>query len=158
MYGKNLLVALAAAAALGLAGCGARSLPAAPVALGGNAVAEFAGPGIPKVGGVYNGSVVESSQGRSIHAKLQITIKQSGSKFTGIFDVILKTVHDQFPILKGTVGTSQGKIVLHFVIEGNKGRNGKAVAYLTGSKLNGRAKVPPKNGPAVRFKYSATKS
>jgi hypothetical protein len=110
------------------------------------------------VAGVYNGTVAETSQGRTVHDKLKITIKQTGSHFTGIFDIILKTLQDQFPIEKGVVSVVHGKTELHFVIEGSPGRNAKAFAGITGSKLNGRAKVSAKNGPAVRFKYSATKT
>jgi len=113
---------------------------------------------VPDIGGVYKGTVVETSQGRSIKAPLKITIKQNGSKFTGIFDIILKTVSDEFPIIKGVVEVSHGKTVLHFVIEGSPGRNSRAHALLSGSTIKGKAKVPAKNGPAVRFKYSAKKT
>ena len=113
---------------------------------------------VPNVGGVYKGTVVETSQGRSIKAPLKITIKQNGNKFTGIFDIILKTVSDEFPIIKGVVEVSQGKTILHFVIEGSPGRNARAHASLAGSTIKGKAKVSAKNGPAVRFKYSAKKT
>ncbi len=113
---------------------------------------------IPKVGGVYNGNVTESSQGQRIKAKLKITLKQSGGKFTGIFDMILKTIQDQFPIIKGTVSSSHGKTILHFVIEGSPGRNAKATATIIGKSLKGKARVSKRNGPAVRFQYSATKA
>ncbi len=142
---------------LALAACGQRSAALVPNGspAGAAAPANPREPSVPKVGGVYEGTVVETSQGRSIKADLKITIKQSGSKFTGIFDVILKTVQDQFPIIKGVVATQHGKTVLHFVIEGSPGRNAKAVATLAGSTIKGKAKVSKKNGPAVRFKYSA---
>ena len=154
--GRTFVVTLVVIA---LSACGSRTAPFVPAG-GGDAGTQVYAVAVsePKIGGVYNGSVVESSQGRSIKAKLQITLKQSGSKCTGIFDIILKTVHDQFPIVKGAVTSEQGKTVLHFVIEGSPGRNAKAVAYLSGTKLKGRAKVPPHKGPAVTFKYSATKA
>jgi hypothetical protein len=113
---------------------------------------------IPKVAGVYDGTVVETSQGRSIKAKLKITLRQSGDKLTGIFDVILKTVQDQFPITKGVVVSSHGETILHFTIESSPGRNAKALARLVGKTLKGKAKVPPHNGPAVRFKYTTEKA
>lgn len=113
---------------------------------------------VPQVGGVYNGTATEKSQGRTIKAKLKITLKQSGGKFTGIFDMILKTIQDQFPIIKGSVLSSQGKTALRFVIEGSPGRNAKAHARLTGKLLKGTAKVSARNGPAVYFQYSATKT
>ncbi|HEX3456535.1 MAG TPA: hypothetical protein VHR97_01140 [Candidatus Baltobacteraceae bacterium] len=141
-----------------LAACSTRS--AAPVSPGfsaGQAPSGLRAP-VPDIGGVYKGTVVETSQGRSIKAPLKITIKQNGSKFTGIFDIILKTVSDEFPIIKGVVEVSHGKTMLHFVIEGSPGRNARAQAALSGSTIKGKAKVPPKNGPAVRFKYSAKKT
>lgn len=113
---------------------------------------------VPQVGGVYNGTVTETSQGRTVKAKLKITLKQSGAKFTGIFDMILKTIQDQFPIIKGSVLSSHGKTILHFVIEGSPGRNAKAVATLVGKALKGKARVSARNGPAARFQYSATKA
>jgi hypothetical protein len=159
MIDKLSRITLVTTVTLAVTACGSGSTPFVPAGGNGAAAPAFVTEAsIPKVGGVYNGTVVEPSQGRSIKAKLQITLKQSGSKFTGIFDVILKTVHDQFPITKGAVGTQQGKTILHFAIEGSPGRNAKAVAHLTGTKLNGRAKVPPHKGPAVKFKYSATKA
>jgi len=157
-YGLGRLV-LVGFFALAVAACGARSTSFVPAGAGSNAVASpsVQEPAVPKVGGVYNGTVVESSQGRSIKAKLKITLKQTGNKFTGIFDMILKTVQDQFPITKGTVISSHGQTILHFTIEGNP-RNAKATARLVGTTLKGKAKVPPRNGPAIRFKYSAKKT
>jgi len=143
---------------LSVSGCGLRSaatLPAVPNSVPLERYAHVAP--VPNVGGVYNGTATETSGGKSIKAKLKLTIRQSGSKFTGIFDMILKKLQDQFPIIKGAVGTENGKTVLHFVIEGSPGRNAKAFATVTGSLIKGRAKVSSKNGPAVFFKYSAKK-
>jgi hypothetical protein len=143
--------------AFALAGCGTQAVPLTP---GSSAAAIPAriGEKAVSVAGVYNGTVVESTKGDTIHAKLKLTIKQSGNHFTGIFDIILKTLQDQFPIEKGVVSVVNGKTELHFVIEGAPGRNAKAFAGITGTKLNGRAKVSGKNGPVVNFKYSATKA
>jgi hypothetical protein len=148
----------AALAALVLAACGMRGASPLP-----STAAGVSSPGalhapVPNVGGVYEGTVVETSQGKSIKAPLKITIEQKGRKFTGIFDIILKTVSDEFPIINGSVGVSHGKTVLHFTIEGAPGRNARAHAKLTGSNLKGKAKVSAKHGPAVRFKYSAKKT
>ncbi|HEV3091564.1 MAG TPA: hypothetical protein VGX91_09025 [Candidatus Cybelea sp.] len=158
MNAKTTRVLTVALFAFALAGCGSQAAPV-PLGSSGGAIApaRVAQPAV-SVAGVYNGTVVESSQGNSIKAKLKITIKQSGSHFTGIFDIILKTLQDQFPIEKGVVSTEKGKTVLHFVIEGSPGRNAKAFAGITGSKLNGRAKVSGKNGPVVHFKYATTKA
>ncbi len=141
--------------ALSLSGCGLRSAATLP-AVSSSAPYAHVAP-VPNVGGVYNGAATETSGGKSIKAKLKLTIKQSGSKFTGIFDLILKKLQDPFPIIKGAVGTENGKTVLHFVIEGSPGRNAKAFATVSGSLIKGRAKVSSKNGPAVYFKYSAKK-
>src|ERR1700729_1348809 len=140
-----------------VAACGSRSVPLVPQGASNDALptASVSGPAIPKVGGVYDGTVVETSQGRSLKSKLKITIKQSGDKFTGIFDVILKTLQDQFPITNGQVLVAHGRTILHFTIEGSPGRNAKATARLVGKTIKGKAKVPPHDGPAVRFKYSA---
>jgi hypothetical protein len=134
--------------------------PALPPGATGNDVAatRVRESSVPKVAGVYNGTVVETSQGRSIKAKLKITLRQSGNKLTGIFDVVLKTMQDEFPISKGIVVSSGGKTILHFTIEGSPGRNAKASARLTGKTLKGKAKVPPHKGPAVLFKYTTTKA
>jgi hypothetical protein len=143
-----------------LAGCGLRQSPALVPGFAGNDAAPtiVRELSVPKVVGVYNGTVVETSQGRSVKAKLKITLKQSGNKLTGIFDMILKTLQDQFPISKGIVVESHGKTILHFTIEGSPGRNAKAVATLAGKTLKGNAKVPPHGGPAVYFKYTTEKS
>jgi hypothetical protein len=143
--------------AFALAGCGAQTVPLESGSSGGTIPARVS-ENVASVAGVYDGTVVESTKGDTLHAKLKITIKQSGSHFTGIFDVILKAVQDQFPIEKGVVGELNGKTVLHFVIEGSPGRDAKAFAGITGSKLTGRAKVSGKHGPVVNFKYSATKT
>jgi len=142
-----------------LAACSSRSAPLVPSAPIGIGVAPSVREGtVPKIGGVYDGSVVETSQGRSIKEKLKITIDQSGAKFTGIFDIILKSVQDQFPIEKGVVVESHGRTILHFVIEGAPGRNAKATATLAGKTIKGKANVSKRHGPAVRFKYTATKT
>jgi len=151
-------IVVAACLTYSAAACSSRSVPPVPQGVSNAPLmrAPAPGPAIPKVGGVYNGTVIETSQGRSLKAKLKITIKQSGDKFTGIFDVILKTVQDEFPITKGRVVSSDGRTILHFTIEGSPGRNAKAAARLVGKTIKGKAKVPPHGGPAVRFKYSAT--
>lgn len=113
---------------------------------------------VPNLTGTYKGSVTETINGRSVTDPLKLVIKQSGSKFTGIFDIILKTVSDEFPIKHGVVSVAQGKTILHFVIEGSPGRNAHATAVLAGSRIKGAARVPPRNGPAVRLKYSARKT
>ncbi len=151
------------AAAAILAGCGTvrqGQNPALLPGVRGNAIpaTSVRESSVPQVAGVYNGTVVETSQGRSIKAKLKITLRQSGDKLTGIFDIILKTMQDQFPIPKGIVVSSHGETILHFTIEGSPGRNAKATARLTGKTLKGKAKVPPHKGPAVLFKYTATKA
>jgi hypothetical protein len=151
------------AAAAILAGCGAvrqGQNPALLPGVGGNDVpaTSVRESSVPQVAGVYNGTVVETSQGRSIKAKLKLTLKQSGNKLTGIFDIILKTLQDEFPISKGIVVSSHGATILHFTIEGSPGRNAKATARLTGKTLKGKAKVPPHKGPAVLFKYTTTKA
>lgn len=148
------------AAAVLLTACGGEQPPTAVpgTTIQSQALAGGRESAIPKVAGVYDGTVVETSQGRSVKSKLKITIKQSGDRFTGIFDIILKTLQDQFPIIKGLVGSSDGKTTLHFTIEGSPGRNAKAVATLVGKTLKGKAKVSAHNGPAVRFTYSATKT
>ena len=46
----------------------------------------------------------------------------------------------------------------HLIVTGSPGRNAKATARLTGKTLKGKAKVPPHKGPAVLFKYTATKA
>ncbi len=142
-----------------LAACGMRGAAPVPSGFSGASPAPPAlrAP-VPNVGGVYKGSVTETSQGRSIKAPLEMTIKQNGDKFTGIFDIMLKTVSDEFPIIKGRVEVSHGKTILHFVIEGAPGRNARAHASLAGSTIKGKAKVSAKNGPAVRFKYNAKKT
>src|SRR5271165_1161583 len=118
-------IALVGIFALVVAACNTRSASLVPAGGSGNGVAptDARDSSIPKVGGVYNGTVVETSQGRTLKAKLKITLKQSGNKFTGIFDIILKTIQDQFPITKGVVVSSDGRIILHFTIEGASGRN-----------------------------------
>lgn len=143
-----------------LAACGSRAFSPLPGGTNGAQIAPAAlvRPDVPDVSGVYNGSVTESSKGRSLTSKLKITIRQSGDKFTGIFDEILKTLQDQFPIEKGVVVVTHGRTMLHFVIEGSPGRNAKAVASLVGKTIKGRAKVSAHNGPAVSFKYKATKA
>ncbi|HLY00928.1 MAG TPA: hypothetical protein VKR56_00375 [Candidatus Cybelea sp.] len=155
---RTALVCVAVAA---LAGCGAlqqtQSSALVPGVTGNNAT-PVRESSVPKVAGVYNGTVTESSQGRSIKAKLKITFRQSGNKLTGIFDIILKTLQDQFPIPKGVVVSSHGKTILHFTIEGSPGRNAKAVARLTGKTLKGKANVSSRNGPAVHFTYTTTKA
>jgi len=151
-------MALVACAALAVAGCATSSAPSAlPGAGTAAAPAAAVPPGVPNIAGVYNGTVTERSSGRSIHAKLKISLRQTGDKFTGIFDMILKTVQDQFPIIHGVVTVVKGKTILHFIIEGSP-RNAKAVATVAGTHLHGKAKVPAKGGPAVYFTYSATKA
>ena len=145
--------------AFALVSCAARQSTFVPAgATGNNAGSSTVREPAPKIGGVYDGTVVETSQGRSIKEPLKITIRQNGDKFTGIFDIVLKTVSDEFPIIKGVVTTSHGKTVLHFVIEGAPHRNARATATLTGTELKGKAKVNGKHGPVVRFKYSAKKT
>jgi hypothetical protein len=140
------------------AGCGRQAALVPGITGNGVASTPVLESSIPKVAGVYNGTVVETSQGRSIKAKLKITLKQSGDKLTGIFDIILKTLQDPFPITKGVVLSSHGKTILHFTIEGSPGRNAKAVAKLVGKTLKGTAKVPAHNGPAVHYKYTTKKA
>jgi hypothetical protein len=155
---RTACLALLALSALTTAGCSTQeSSPMPGVSAGGGGLPALIYPAVPNISGIYNGTVVESSQGKSIKEPLKITIRQSGSKFTGIFDIILKTISDEFPIEKGSVVVSRGKTILHFTIEGSPGRNAKATATLVGTTITGRAKVPPHNGPAVRFKYSAKK-
>lgn len=72
--------------------------------------------------------------------------------------MILKPIQDQFPVIKGTVRSSHGKTIRHFVIEGSPGWNAKAVATIAGNALKGKARVSARNGPAVRFQYSAAKA
>src|SRR5579875_3361019 len=97
-------MALAACAAFAIAGCATYSAPnVVPGGAGTAAAPAGAVPAVPNIGGVYNGSVTERSSGRSIHAKLKISLRQTGGKFTGIFDIILKTLQDQFPIIHGAV-------------------------------------------------------
>lgn len=151
-------VAGAALLTCALAACATRGSSFAPTGPAGNNVAPPAvREPIPNVGGVYNGTVTETSQGRSIKAPLKITIRQQGAKFTGIFDMILKTISDEFPIIKGVVSTVNGKTILHFVIEGSPHRNARATATIVSGTLKGKAKVSAKHGPAVRFTYSAKK-
>jgi len=71
--------------------------------------------------------------------------------------MILKTISDEFPIIKGVVSTANGKTILHFVIEGSPHRNARATATVVNGLLKGKAKVSAKQGPAVRFTYSAKK-
>ncbi|HET6276849.1 MAG TPA: hypothetical protein VFE16_13040 [Candidatus Cybelea sp.] len=145
---------------LAVAACSSHAGPVLPAGASGAAFAQGSArkATVPQVGGVYNGTVTERSQGRTVKAKLKITLKQSGAKFTGIFDMILKTIQDQFPIIKGSVLSLHGKTSLHFVIEGIPGRNAKAVATLVGKALKGKARVSARHGPAVRFQFSATKA
>jgi|GEM_PF-6668300 len=151
------LFAFAALSTMAIAGCSSRGSSLVPAGAASNAVRESAvQPNVPNLSGTYKGTVVESSQGRSIKAGLKITIRQSGAHFTGIFDMLLKTISDPFPIKSGLVVVSHGKTILHFVIEGSP-RNARATATLVGTTIKGKAKVPPHNGPAVRFKYSAKK-
>jgi hypothetical protein len=151
------LLALAALCTLAIADCSSRGnslVPAGPA--GSGAVLPAVRVPVPNISGTYKGTVVESSQGRSIKSPLKILIKQSGAHFTGIFDIILKTLSDAFPIEKGLVVVRNGKTILHFVIEGDP-RNARATATLVGTTIKGKAKVPPHGGPAVRFKYTAKK-
>jgi hypothetical protein len=142
-----------------LAACAARESSLVPAGGGGSDVSSFTSrEPVPNISGVYKGTDVETSQGRSAKAPLKITIKQSGDKFTGIFDIITKTVSDEFPIIKGVVSPSHGKIILHFVIEGSPHRNARATADLVNGVIKGKAKVSGKHGPVVRFKYSAKKT
>jgi hypothetical protein len=150
--------ALAVFSMLPIAACSMRGAAPVPASPAGSSLSRTAiQPPVPNLSGTYKGTVIESSQGRSVKDPLKITIKQSGNKFTGIFDIVLKTISDEFPIEKGVVIVSQGKTILHFTIEGAPGRNAKATARLVGTTIKGRAKVPARNGPAVRFKYSAKK-
>lgn len=141
-----------------LAACAAQQSSLVPIG-GGGALSSFTSRRpVPNISGVYKGTDVETSQGRSAKAPLKITIKQSGDKFTGIFDIITKTVSDEFPITKGVISSSHGKIILHFVIEGAPHRNARATATLVNGVIKGKAKVSGKHGPVVRFKYFAKKT
>jgi hypothetical protein len=142
-----------------LAACAAREAPLVPSSAAGASVTPASiRERIPNISGVYKGTEVESSQGQSLKEPLKLTIKQTGDKFTGIFDVITKTVSDEFPIIKGVVSSSNGKTILHFIIEGSPHRNARAHAILSGTTITGKAKVSGKHGPVVRFKYSAKKT
>lgn len=159
MYSNVVRFAIAALLASALAACAAReNSPVLPGAGGTNLSPSTTHPPVPNINGVYEGSEVETSQGRSLKEPLKITIKQTGDKFVGIFDVITKTVSDEFPIEKGVVSTSNGKVVLRFIIEGGPHRNARATATLAGGVIRGKAKVSGKHGPVVRFKYSAKKT
>jgi hypothetical protein len=151
--------AVAALLAATLGGCGSQESSLMPAtSIGGTTSGTTAAQPLTNIAGVYKGTVVETAQGESIKEPLKITIKQSGEKFTGIFDVILKTISDEFPIIKGRVVSLHGKTILHFVIEGSPGRNARATASLVGGMIKGRAKVSGKHGPVVHFKYSAKKT
>ena len=147
-----------AVCALFLAGCSTGGNAPVPAGFAGTGMApSTAHPPVPNVSGTYIGTVTEASQGRSIKDPLEIVIRQKGTKFTGIFDIMLHTMSDPFPIKKGVVSVSHGITVLHFVIESAPGRNARATATLAGGKIKGKAKVSAHHGPAVLFKYSAKK-
>jgi hypothetical protein len=151
--------AVAAFLALAFAACAARQSSLVPAGAGGGDVSSSTSrEPVPNISGVYKGTEVETSQGRSAKEPLKITIKQSGDKFTGIFDIITKSVSDEFPIIKGVVSSSNGKVILHFIIEGSPHRNARATATLVNGVIKGKAKVSGKHGPAVRFTYSAKKT
>lgn len=147
-----------AVCALLLQGCSASGNAPVPAGFAGSGTpAITVHPPVPNVGGTYKGTVTETSQGKSVKDPLEIEIRQKGSKFTGIFDIKVHTISDEFPIKKGVVSVFHGKTVLHFVIEGAPGRNARAMATLTGGTIKGKAKVSAHHGPAVLFKYSAKK-
>lgn len=159
MHFKAVRFTVAALLASTLAACAARESSVLPSgAAGTSGISPSIRERIPSIGGIYKGTVVETSGKQSIKAPLKITIRQSGDKFTGIFDIITKEVSDEFPILKGTVSSSNGKTYLRFIIEGSPHRNARAHAALAGTTITGKAKVSGKHGPVVRFTYAAKKA
>lgn len=156
---KVARLTVAALLASVLAGCAMRENPAVPGGAAGAGVPlSVVGDKVPNISGVYKGTCTETTQGKTVKDPLQMTIKQTGDKFTGIFDLKTGTVSDEFPIEKGVVSVKNGKTHLHFILEGAPGRNARAKATLVGDVIKGTAKVSAKHGPAVRFKYSAKKT
>jgi hypothetical protein len=144
MTDRRLAVLLLAA--LGVAGCATRPGEALPVtpALPAAMREAFVSPTTENVAGTYDGSIKEVISGETHTGTLDVTIKQSGTKISGSFDIIFAQGSLDLTLSGEIKSQKKTTAKLAFTLYDPKGkRYGTATATVRGKKLKGNAVVPP---------------
>ena len=113
---------------------------------------------VPKVSGVYSGTLTVKESGHTATGAVTMTIKQSLSKVSGPFDVTFGTKTTKLTFSGTVKGDTQGAD-LKFTIYKTKTQYAHASAEIIGGVLTGKAYVPPSgSNPAVYITFTMTKA
>lgn len=101
-------------------------------------------PSTLRVAGTYGGSIKEVEKGQTHTGTLTITIKQSGTKISGSFDIAFEQGSIDLTLSGSINKETKTEAKLAFTLYDASGNEyGKAKSTVSSTKLKGKAIVPP---------------